>query len=58
MNSATDTHTRVCAEADVGREEAERHGPSSTLAETRTYLSGLVELPRLPVPETIDVQAA
>jgi len=29
MNPSTDTHTRVCAEADVGREEAERHGPSS-----------------------------
>ena len=24
---------------------------ASTLAETRTYLGGLVEIPRMPVPE-------
>jgi predicted PurR-regulated permease PerM len=31
---------------------------ASTLAETRTYLGGLVEIPRLPVPATISVDAA
>jgi hypothetical protein len=25
---------------------------ASTLLETRTYLAGLVEIPRIPVPET------
>jgi predicted PurR-regulated permease PerM len=29
-----------------------------TLAETRTYLAGLVEIPRVPLPEAGDVQAA
>jgi hypothetical protein len=31
---------------------------ASTLVETRTYLAGLVEIPRIPVPETTGVQAA
>ena len=31
---------------------------ASTLLETRTYLAGLVEIPRLQVPETNDVHAA
>ena len=31
---------------------------ASTLAETRTYLGGLVEMPRLPVPENGGAQAA
>ena len=31
---------------------------ASTLLETRTYLSGLVEIPRIPVPETATVHAA
>ena len=31
---------------------------ASTLLETRTYLSGLVEIPRIPVPETATVPAA
>ena len=31
---------------------------ASTLMETRTYLAGLVEIPRIPVPETTGVQAA
>jgi hypothetical protein len=31
---------------------------ASTLAETRTYLAGLVEIPRIPVPETTGVHAA
>jgi predicted PurR-regulated permease PerM len=31
---------------------------ASTLAETRTYLGGLVEIPRLPPPATISVDAA
>jgi len=26
---------------------------ASTLAETRTYLDGLVEIPRLPAPEAV-----
>jgi hypothetical protein len=30
----------------------------SALAETRTYLGGLVEIPRLPVPVTIGADAA
>jgi hypothetical protein len=29
-----------------------------TLAETRTYLGGLVEIPRIPLPAAGDVQAA
>jgi predicted PurR-regulated permease PerM len=31
---------------------------ASTLIETRTYLAGLVEIPRIPVRETTDVHAA
>jgi predicted PurR-regulated permease PerM len=31
---------------------------ASTLMETRTYLAGLAEIPRLPVPETTEVHAA
>jgi predicted PurR-regulated permease PerM len=31
---------------------------ASTLLETRTYLGGLVEIPRIPVPETTDAHAA
>jgi hypothetical protein len=31
---------------------------ASTLAETRTYLGALVEIPRVPVPETSSVHAA
>jgi predicted PurR-regulated permease PerM len=31
---------------------------ASTLLETRTYLAGLVEIPRIPVPETTGVYAA
>ena len=31
---------------------------ASTLLETRAYLSGLVEIPRIPVPETATVHAA
>jgi hypothetical protein len=31
---------------------------ASTLVETRTYLAGLVEIPRIPVPETTGVHAA
>jgi AI-2E family transporter len=31
---------------------------ASTLLETRTYLAGLVEIPRIPVPETTVVHAA
>jgi hypothetical protein len=31
---------------------------ASTLGETRTYLGGLVEIPRLPVPATIGADAA
>ena len=31
---------------------------ASTLLETRTYLGGLVEIPRIPVPETTGVHAA
>jgi predicted PurR-regulated permease PerM len=31
---------------------------ASTLLETRTYLAGLVEIPRIPVPETTGVHAA
>ena len=31
---------------------------ASTLLETRTYLAGLVEIPRIPLPETTGVQAA
>ena len=31
---------------------------ASTLAETRTYLGGLVEIPRIPLPGASDVQAA
>ena len=31
---------------------------ASTLVESRTYLAGLVEIPRIPVPETTGVQAA
>ena len=31
---------------------------ASTLLETRTYLAGLVEIPRIPVPETNVVHAA
>jgi predicted PurR-regulated permease PerM len=31
---------------------------ASTLAETRTYLGGLVEIPRVPLPEASSVQAA
>ena len=31
---------------------------ASTLAETRTYLGGLVEIPRVPLPGAISVQAA
>jgi hypothetical protein len=31
---------------------------ASTLLETRTYLAGLVEIPRIPVPETAAVHAA
>jgi hypothetical protein len=31
---------------------------ASTLMDTRTYLAGLVEIPRIPVPETTGVQAA
>lgn len=31
---------------------------ASTLAETRTYLAGLVEIPRIPVPVTATVHAA
>ena len=31
---------------------------ASTLLETRTYLAGLVEIPRIPVPETSGIQAA
>jgi hypothetical protein len=34
------------------------HLVASTLLETRTYLAGLVEIPRIPVPETIDAHAA
>ena len=30
---------------------------ASTLVETRTYLAGLVEIPRIPVPETVSVGA-
>jgi hypothetical protein len=31
---------------------------ASTLLESRTYLGGLVEIPRIPLPETTGVQAA
>ena len=31
---------------------------ASTLLESRTYLGGLVEIPRIPLPETAGVQAA
>ncbi len=31
---------------------------ASTLLESRTYLAGLVEIPRIPLPETTGVQAA
>jgi hypothetical protein len=31
---------------------------ASTLAESRTYLAELMEIPRIPVPETTGVQAA
>jgi len=31
---------------------------ASTLAETRTYLGGLGEIPRIPLPEASSVQAA
>jgi hypothetical protein len=31
---------------------------ASTLLETRTYLAGLVEIPRIPVPETNVAHAA
>jgi predicted PurR-regulated permease PerM len=31
---------------------------ASTLAETRTYLAGLVEIPRIPSPEASSIQAA
>jgi hypothetical protein len=31
---------------------------ASTLLESRTYLAGLAEIPRIPVPETRDMQAA
>ena len=31
---------------------------ASTLLETRTYLAGLVEIPRIPVPETTGAHAA
>src|SRR6185295_8265119 len=31
---------------------------ASTLMETRTYLGGLVEIPRIPVPETTGAHAA
>jgi hypothetical protein len=31
---------------------------ASTLLETRTYLAGLVEIPRIPVPETHVAHAA
>ena len=31
---------------------------ASTLLETRTYLAGLVEIPRIPVPETDAAHAA
>jgi hypothetical protein len=31
---------------------------ASTLMETRTYLAGLLEIPRIPVPETTGVHAA
>jgi hypothetical protein len=31
---------------------------ASTLLETRTYLAGLVEIPRIPVPETTVAHAA
>ncbi len=31
---------------------------ASTLMDTRTYLAGLVEIPRIPVPETTGAQAA
>jgi hypothetical protein len=31
---------------------------ASTLLETRTYLAGLVEIPRMPVPETTGAYAA
>jgi hypothetical protein len=31
---------------------------ASTLLETRTYLAGLVEIPRIPVPETDVAHAA
>jgi hypothetical protein len=31
---------------------------ASTLVESRTYLSGLVEIPRIPVPQTTRGRAA
>jgi hypothetical protein len=31
---------------------------ASTLLETRTYLAGLVEIPRIPIPELQAVHAA
>jgi hypothetical protein len=31
---------------------------ASTLVETRTYLAGLVEIPRIPVPVSTSVHAA
>jgi hypothetical protein len=38
--------------------DAGAHLVTSTLAETRTYLGGLVEIPRLPAPGTTGVHAA
>jgi hypothetical protein len=45
-------------ESTQGLRDAGAHLVASTLAETRSYLGGLVEIPRLPVPAGRRVDAA